>query len=112
MSALQIASILEAKDFQVDYVECPEWGGKVYLRSMMGEDVSEYVLGDYEDDKETMAQIVAKSLCDEDGNPQDVTDDQIYELGKKNGLALLRCFRKCVELSGLNEQALGEEVKN
>lgn len=118
MQTLTLAEILAANDTRVEFVDCPEWGGRVYLRNMdaAGRDKIDAQFGGHGNDPEKLtgmrAAVVAYSLCDESGNFQYVAPEQIEALSHKSQIPMDRCYMKCVELSGLQANAVETAVKN
>lgn len=97
---LGIDEILGSNDHKIEKVYVPEWGGSIYLRSIMGND------RDRIEDKVSKgavvglrAELVAASLCDQAGELI-AKPEHVAKLGRKNALVLDRLFAKCQVLSG------------
>jgi hypothetical protein len=121
---LSADQILNAPDIEIDPVDVPEWGGRVYVRSMTSLQREKYldsmrkVIG--EGAKATMqtvlqfgsAKLLALTLCDLNGkllfNPTDVAT--IEKLAKKSAKASERCVAKAAKMNGLDDT--GEKEKN
>lgn len=66
-------AISAVKDFKIKQFEVPEWGGSVYLRTLNVDEANIFskLIGDGEIQKfshETMATVLALSLCDKEGD--------------------------------------------
>ena len=122
MKNLSIAEILAADDLEIEAVECPEWGGQVWVRSINsykqdGFD-QKYSRGpDGELDlRGYRADMVAMCLCDEEGSFTNPTDAEIKALATTaNARAVDRIFGVCQRLTGnapgdaeVTEKNLGE----
>lgn len=105
--ALTLSQIVEAK-LPLRAVECPEWGGVIYVRSL---DVGTYLdlmprlQGEAGD---VSAQIVAACACDEDGHPLFDGTDLIQRL---HAGAVLRVAKAAVDLNSL-AASIEDEAKN
>lgn len=116
MKAATLAEILATNDRQVDFVDCPEWGLRVYLRTMSGgaRDKIDAMFAGHNNDPEKLegmrAAVVAFSLCDENGSAYDVSPEDVQRLSEKSAAPLDRCYAKCVELSKLG--GVEVELKN
>lgn len=108
-------AILAATDFQKELVEVPEWGGSVYVRSLMGteRDTFENVIareGVDEAADNFRARLSALCMCDEVGKR--LFDDADAEaLGKKSAKALSRVFDVAMELNGMGGKNLDDAEK-
>ena len=116
MAVLNRDQILNAKDIKVEKVHVPEWGGDVYLRVISGADRDEYesfVLQskDRGTVKNFRAMLLAKAICDENGNPI-FTNKDIEALGKKNSVVLDRLWQKAMKLNGLTDEEVEKEKEN
>ena len=118
--------ILGADDLPRELVECPEWGGHVFIRTFMGveRDAWEQSLmsrpekingktprGVETDMDNARANLVSRVACDDAGVPM-FTAQQIEALGKKSAKALGRCFDVASRLNGLSTDDMDEIVKN
>jgi len=116
--ALALVDVLTKHDLQLGWVECPEWGGRVYLRTISGNDRDKLdaSFANHDGDPEKLegyrATVVGLSWCDENAVPTSPDAATIYELGTKSAVALDRCYDKCVGLSKLGGDAVEETVKN
>jgi hypothetical protein len=122
MKDLTAQDILAVQDIKVVPVDVPEWGGRVYVRSMSGTTRERYVesireikgKGKKQEIKilliESGAKLAQQTMCDKDGNLL-FTPQQVRELGEKSSAALQRVIDKAAELNGLSDDA-EEDAKN
>ncbi|MHC4145165.1 MAG: hypothetical protein ACYSUD_10345 [Planctomycetota bacterium] len=123
---LTAAEILGADDLPKELVECPEWGGHVYVRTFTGmeRDAWEQSMmsspekingkqprGVETDMANARANLVSRTACDESGEPI-FTLEQMDALGRKSAKALGRCFDVASRLNGLSSEDMDEIVKN
>lgn len=113
--------ILGADDVEVEPVDVPEWGVKVYVRGLTGEerDLYEASLRQFRqrfDGKgqemvlvqdNARAKLLVKCLVGED-RQRIFTDQQAPALGKKNGKVLDRLYEVAARLSGLSDEVQEE----
>jgi len=81
--SLTIEEILAANDASVKKVECPEWGGCVYIRTLTADERDAWELQVSNDGRPRRATLVAAALCDENGTPLTMTAAQVDGLGHK-----------------------------
>jgi hypothetical protein len=111
MTFLTRDAIVEADDTEYDEVECPEWGGKVRLRSIRGtqRDAYEQSLIVEKSGSRSMnlrnarAKLIFLCAVDESGRLLFNADD-LNALGRKNAKPLDRLFDACRALAGLSEE--------
>ena len=124
---LTAADILGSDDLPQERVECPEWGGHLFIRTFRGveRDAWEQSLmtmpkkgngkalpQEMETDlKNARANLVSRVACD-DGGEAIFTIKQMDELGQKSAKALGRCFDVASRLNGLSSDDMEELVKN
>lgn len=115
---LSRAEILSAVDKTIERVECPEWGGAVYVRTLTGSErdlFEQSMLDDRGRRKGSVpnirASLAAKTICDQDGNRL-FTDKDIDSLGTKSAAALDRVFDVAQRLSGLSKADIEDLAKN
>jgi len=107
--------ILQADDRKVVPVNTPEWGGQVFVRSMTADERDEYeqdraeAKGDDADKnlKGVRASLVARTLCDEQGDLL-FTEDDVAALGKKSAKAMSRVFNAAAKLNLLTDSDIAE----
>lgn len=108
--------ILQTKDIKDEYVDVPEWGGRVRVMALTGaeRDAFEASLmsdGKGEDREVTMdnmrAKMVAVAVRKADGE-RVFTDAQVVALGKKSASALDRIFRVAQRLSRMTDDEVKE----
>ena len=127
-SALNREQIKKADDIEKKKVECPEWGGPVWIRGLTGkqrdkwesefiESSSGMIEAELEDGKKqrmnpenARARLVVKCAVDEQGN-RIFEDSDVEWLGEKSAKALDRCYEKARELSGISEDDIEEAEK-
>lgn len=112
--------ILGARDFTIESMEVPEWGGTVYLRSLKGKgrDAFEGSRVRITDDKKvemihdnTRARLLSMTLCDEQGNLI-FTEEDVETLGEKNAAVLDKLFDVAQRMSGLRPADVEAKLKN
>lgn len=112
--------IMAADDLKRELVEVPEWGGSVYIRSLTGAERDKFeadVNGSKRNSTELnlqnlRARLVALTLVDSEGKRMFRSPDEIQMLGSKSATALIRCFDKARELSGMTASDVEELAKN
>jgi hypothetical protein len=111
---LSKSAILAANDKKMVDHEVPEWGGTVKLRVMTGTErdrfESEFVGGN-KNVEMVRAKLVAKCLCDEDGDRL-FTEQEIPELGEKSAAVLDRLFSECMRLNRFTKNDVDDLAKN
>lgn len=121
MTGLTKEEILRANDISPVKVECPEWGGSVWLLPLDGErrdrwdQVGSEKLAPKNGDPDwrgLRAELVAMHLCDEAGKLQKFTAAEVLKLGHKSSKVLNRLFMVCQDISGISEDVFEEMAKN
>lgn len=112
---LTFDEIVAANDIQYDYVEVPEWGGRLRVKSLTGEERSKVFAAirahgkQIHDDDEAAsifyARVIAASAVDEDDKLV-IGQKNALALTKKNAAALTRVFKVCARLSGLGDDEI------
>ena len=117
---LSKSQILAADEMKPIAVECPEWGGTVYVKPIDCDSRDRYEQWTQErrwpeegdpDWSGLRARLVALALCDEDGTLHNYTDAEMLALGKK-GAAMERLFRKVRDISGMSIESEEAAAKN
>ena len=117
LKVLSRADILEANDRQTEWVDVPEWGGRVLVRSLEGleRDRYESALLVYGKDAKGLptitgtntdnvrAQLCAMTMIDEEGTNLFTAAD-VLVLGHKSAAALERVFQVAQRLSNLTDR--------
>ena len=115
MSALDAAGILAAQDIITDEITVPEWGGRVYIRTMTGSERDTwevYAQGQMTAKTVTIrARLAAICLCDVSGKRL-FTDADTAKLAEKSGAALDRVYEAAVRLNGLSADEIEKIEKN
>lgn len=119
-SLLTFEDILAADDTRFETVEVPEWGGRVRVASLTGEQRGVVFAAirahgkqiKDEDEAQSIfyARVIAASLVDETGKHVG-KQSMALSLTKKNAAALNRIYRVCSRLSGIGEDD-EEQAKN
>jgi hypothetical protein len=104
-------AIFAADDHKKVEVQCPEWGGSVFVRTMNGAERDAFELDQLANPKiHLRVRLVAYTACDEAGklifSPNDLA-----ELDKKNSKPLDRLFFESVKLNKISKQDI-DELKN
>jgi len=123
MKGLSREAILSANDLKKEKVECPEWGGFVFVKSLTAKERDEWETSLFDTKRRgknvevkmkrenIRARFVALTVIDESGTLLFSVAD-IAELGNKNASAMDRIFEVAQKLSGLTEEDLDELEKN
>ena len=115
-TGLTVQDILRASDTKVQSVDCPEWGGTVYVRTISGDARDKFELtfasGDADDRVGCRAQLVAAAMCDKDGAFLRPTENEIKALGAKASGPLDRCFDAVQQVSAMRQQDVDAMEKN
>ena len=108
-------AIRNARDFKIDCVDVPAWGGSVYVRSIPLRDLKVFydasgaaAEGTFGPDE--MVRVVAICLCDESG-VRLFSDDQVSELAEKDPDAIRVVFDAAVKIIGLSRSGIEDEKK-
>lgn len=120
LKALDLETILQVEDMQLEAVSCPEWGGTVYLRSINGNQRDRFEEGYRAEEGVTKslvgmrADLVSRCICSESGEFLEVSDSQRKALGRKSAAVLDRLFAVCMRLNGMSsddEEMLAKNLK-
>ncbi len=104
-------AILSADDHKKVEVQCPEWGGSVFIRTMNGAERDAFELDQIANRKiHLRTRLVAYTACDETGKLLFSLKD-LVELDKKNSTPLDRLFFESVNLNKIGRQDI-EDLKN
>jgi len=108
--ALTKDQIFSAEDLKTIEVDVPEWGGKIKLRTMTGQEREAYFrrLMKHKADeipKDMFQTLVIICAVDDKGNPL-FTFDDLPELAKKNGAILDRLTKAAGDLNGLTDKSI------
>ena len=112
--ALTKDAILQADDRKVHPVDCPEWGGRVYVRPLSGSQRDE--LEERYTNSQTVvglrAWIAAAGMCDSTGESLDWTPREIDLLGGKSAAALDRVAPRVQQVCGIGQSDVERLEKN
>lgn len=123
LPVLDRQQIDDVSDRVIVPVDVPEWGGRVFVRSLSGRErdrfddlnLVEVSEGKLEFNSEDYrARLAAMSICNEGGTLlYDVANERdIKILADKNGCALERICEKAKEISGLDRKSRESDRKN
>lgn len=112
-------AILEANDFQLEPVGCPEWGGVLYIGTISADDRDTYESefakqqdGDEPNLRGVRAALVARCAMNSQGEPLGFTPSEIFALGQKSAKPIDRCFEVAQRLNGMGRYDVTETKKN
>ena len=108
-------AILASDDRTYEYVEVPEWKGRVRVQSLTGTERDQYDLwlitgkGAKRDVNliNARAKLVVRAVVDEEGK-RIFDEADVVPLGRKNAAAVQRIFDVASKMWGLNEEAIEE----
>ena len=104
--------ILAACDVPVEEVECPEWGGSVFVKVMSGTARDHWEMLQSGDKwGNPRARLCAMTVCDAEGQNLFTLAD-IAALGAKSSAVLDRLFDVALRLNRLRKQDIEELEKN
>lgn len=127
---LSANDILNTDDMVYEVVDCPEWNGKVCIRSLHGHERDAFESSCITEKKSlnrkgkavtkrtqvltnVRAKIVALSACVAPGNPERIfTDAQVIKLSTKNSAPLDKCFEVAARLSRITNDDVEELAGN
>lgn len=112
---LTVGKILDAEDIRYEPLEVPEWGGKVLLKSLTGEErdrvermARQFSVGEIAG---YSAEIAAMTVCD--GNKKLLfSNADLPRLRKKNGEVLRKIFDAVAKQNRLTADSIKEAAKN
>lgn len=116
MGFLTREMILAVDDRKPVPVDCPEWGGTVFVRSMSGRE-KDALETSWRDDKgkfqqrDFRAKFVAMIACDEKGNRL-FSEMDVELLTQKSTIALDRLIDAANKLNGMGVAAVEDAEKN
>ena len=110
-------AILASDDLPTEVLDVPEWGGKIRVRSLTGQerDLYEQSITKRRGMNVEMnllnarAKLVVLTVVDDQGQ-RIFSDDDVHEVGKKSAQALNRIFLVAQRLSGLTDEDVDELV--
>lgn len=112
--ALNKAAILAANDKKMIDLEVPEWGGSVKIRVMTGTERDRFegeFVGNNKSVDMVRAKLVAKCLCDDDGNRL-FTEQEVPQLGDRSAAVLDKLFAACMKLNRFTKDDVEEMAGN
>ena len=117
---LTASDILGADDLPRERVECPEWSGHVFIRTLesIERDAWEQCIvtlkeADEENNvppeqrgRNAGAILISRVACDDKGKPL-FSSEQTEELGRKSGSAMARCYIVAARLNHFTQNEKG-----
>ncbi len=110
--SLTIEQILGASDQTCHKVECPEWGGHVFIRTLSADERDAWEMGLEKGNKSVRASLVGLSLSDEDGKALSPTPAQIKALGQKGAGPMDRIFDAVLQFNSMRKSDMEKLEKN
>lgn len=110
--SLSVEQILQANDKSVRRVECPEWGGTCYVRTLTADERDAWEILQSKGGKSVRATLVGVALCDENGDPLNPTEAEIKGLGQKASGPMDRLFDAIVALNKMRKSDIETLEKN
>ncbi len=111
--------LVQARDQVLEPVEVPEWGGRVYMRSISARErgqieaaAAQFQKGKNDSYVRTFSmRLVALSLCDEKGNRL-LEENEFELLAQRNAAVIGRLSKVALRLSGFSKEDMEELEKN
>lgn len=96
--------IFAADDLRIEKVECPEWGGEVYVKLMSGSERDRFEISHTANpDKDIRARLIVSTVCDCTGvllfTPADTES-----IGGKSSAVLDRIFSAAIKLNRIRKE--------
>ena len=111
--SLTLEQILTSDDRSTVAVECPEWGGTCYVRTLSADERDAWEIAIEETDRRSVrATLVAVALCDKTGKSLKPTDAQIAGLGQKASGPMDRLFDAVMKLNKMRKVDVEQLEKN
>ena len=104
---LTVDDILDANDVDIRPVDCPKWGGTVYVRSM---DLPNYAeleqwiaenRGNDDYYENARLEMLARTLCDSEGNLLFVDRSHVEKLRSRNAGHLDKCWEQALIVNNM-----------
>ena len=114
---LSAEQILKSDDLgDLEKVECPEWGGSIYVKIMDGASRDRWELMTSKamnapNTANVRASLVAATACDKEGK-RIFTNNQIALIGNKSAIALDRIYAVAKRINKLEDDDIEELEKN
>ncbi len=107
--------VLSANDLPVQEVPIPEWGGSVFVRTMMGDERDAFEIaamnGDGLNRENFRARLAVATVVDADGGRM-FDDSDKDALGKKSSAALDRIMSVALKMNGMSPSDVEDMVEN
>lgn len=112
-------AILGADDITYDVVDCPEWGGRVRVKSLTGRERADWQQASIQGTgqaatvnfRQTTVKLVALAVVDADGKAIFANAD-VVKLAMKNSAPLERIAEVAMRLSGIGADEVATLEKN
>ena len=118
MEDLTKEQILQKQDLLIESVDVPEWGGRIYVRSLSGTEREEYekICSDRSRSKNfdmrgLRVKLIVLSVCDKDGKRIFGESDEA-KLNKKSAAVIEKVFNAAKKASGLSDQDVKDLTEN
>ena len=102
---LSADDIRAAADRKMQSVHVPEWGGKVFLRTISAAERDRFEIENFRQDRPNFenlrARFLAITLVDGDGKPL-FTSKQVGKLGEKSAAVIDRLFTEAVKMNAMS----------
>ena len=115
---LTAADILNANDTDIKAMDVPEWGGRVYLRTISGAERDEYAMtcanrtqGSKVNIRELEALLLVMAICDIDGNPL-FNKSHVKELDRKSSKVVDRLLQAIQQHNRMDDESVEELAGN
>jgi len=117
-------SIIAVKDFGIEKIDIPEWGGEVCLKKWSAKDRNTYLSKSVNVDEtgghvnwdtvfDNMVLTVALSLCDENGDRLFAdSQEDLKILSDKDGSVIQKLYEETLIINGLAKKSIEEAAKN
>lgn len=117
MKDLTADDILQADDLPREAVPVPEWGGRLWVRAMTGQERDEYEMALFQAQQagtglNMRARLVAMTAVNADGERLFTHETQVEKLGRKSGVALDRVFEVAQRMCATGPKALQAAAGN
>lgn len=109
---LDAAQILDADDLPREWVPVPEWGGGVYVRSMMAVERDAWEQLQLKSKRQNARGHLCALVSVNEAGERLFTDEQAVALGKKAAGAVDRIFSVAIRLNGFGVRDIEDLEKN
>lgn len=117
---LSVNDVFGADDVDIERVDCPEWGGHLFVRTISGAERDDFEMSIYDANERRKRQkgtgssdrrvrqgnlramLVARCACNAEGT-RIFKDSEVARLGEKSALVLDRLYDVAARLNGLTQ---------